>query len=148
MTEPDPTPDPTPDPAPDPDLGDAGRRALEQERKARKSAERRAQAADDRVQALQRAEIERVAGQAADGYKPLADPSDLWRADSVDLAAMLDEHGAVDAQKVRETAGRIIQTKPHWALQPPRVAGSADAGKGSASEPSMDDLAAKIVRGR
>jgi hypothetical protein len=133
----------TPDPAPDPDeqLGDA-------ERKARKAAERRLQDADSRVQALQRAEIERVAGQAADGYKPLADPSDLWRADQGDLAAMLDEHGAVDPTKVREAVGRVVSAKPHWALQPPRVAGSADGGKGSAAEPSMDDLAARIVRGR
>jgi hypothetical protein len=148
MTEPeDPTPDPTPDP--DEQLGDAGRKALDAERKARKAAERRAQAADDRVQALQRSEVERVAGAAADGYKPLADPSDLWRADQADLAAMLDEHGAVDPSKVREAVGRVVSAKPHWALQPPRVAGSADARKGSsAAEPSMDELAARIVRGR
>jgi hypothetical protein len=151
MTEPDPTPDPAPDPAaaPDETLGAAGTKALDAERKARKAAERRLQDADSRVQALQRAEIERVAGQAADGYKPLTDPSDLWRADGVDVTSLLADDGSIDPAKVREAVGRVIATKPHWATQAPRVAGGADARVGSGGgEASMDDLAAKIVRGR
>jgi hypothetical protein len=146
MTDPE---DPTPDPTPNPDepLGDAGLRALESERRARRVAEKRLQDADVRLAALQRDAIERIAGQPADGHKPLADPSDLWSG-GADVAQLLDEDGSIDPVKVRDAVRRVIESKPHWAQQPARVQGSADAGRGTAAQPNVEDLAARIIRGR
>jgi hypothetical protein len=152
MTEPDPTPDPAPDPTPDPadeQLEAAGLKALDAERKARKSAERRLQDADDRVQALQRAEIERIASHPVAGHKSLAEPSDLWKGDGVALTQMIDEHGSIDAAAVWATVDKLVEDRPHWATRPPGVAGSADARKGrGGGEASMDEVAARIIRGR
>lgn len=129
-------------------LGDAGRRALEAERKARRNAEQTASTLGQRVEALQRTEIQRIAGAGADGFRPLADATDLWRADEVELSSLLNDAGDVDADRVRETVGRVIKQRPHWGAAPARALGSADGGRGAPSAPSMDDIAAKLIGGQ
>src|ERR1035437_4246177 len=95
---------PVQDDVADEPLEAAGLKALESERKARRTAEKRLEALDGRVQALQIAEVERVAGAA------MADPSDLWRADGVELAAMLNDAGDIDQDRVREAVGTVLET--------------------------------------
>jgi hypothetical protein len=126
----------------------AGIKALEAERKARKAAEKQLAALGGRVEALQRAEVERIAGQQAGDYRPLADPSDLWRADGVELGALLNEVGDIDPDRVRATVGGVLEARPHWAVRQPPASGSGDGGKGAPAEPSMDTIAEKLIRGR
>ena len=59
-----PTTDPKPDPKPaESELGDAGRRALEQEREARRAAEKRASAAEEKLSKIERDQLlSKVAG--------------------------------------------------------------------------------------
>jgi len=121
-------------------LGEAGRRALEAERKARREAEQKLAALAGRVEALQRAEAERLAG------GKLADPRDMWAA-GVELDGLLDNEGALNADKVVEAVDGLLAERPHWA-KAPRLTGSADAGRGEpASEPSLAAIADQIVRG-
>lgn len=65
----------------------------------------------DRLATLQRREAERLAADQ------LADPADLWR-DGVELAALLDDDGNLDASKVAEAAGATVAQHRHWAAQP------------------------------
>jgi hypothetical protein len=128
------------------DLGDAGKRALEAERKARRAAEQQLATLTGRVEALQRREAERIAGAPAAGFRPLAAADDLWRG-NVQLDGLLDEHGAVDPTRVQAAVKDVLAERPHWAVQPPR-AGSADGGRGSGpSEPNIGSIADSIIRG-
>jgi hypothetical protein len=129
------------------DLGAGGKRALQAERDARKSAEQQLATLGQRVEALQRLEVERIAGSEADGFRPLASAADLWRADGVEIGALLTEDGDVDASKVRETVGGVLESRPHWGAAPPRPGGSVDAGRGqAAAAPTMAQLADQVMR--
>ncbi|OBC12614.1 hypothetical protein A5784_32825 [Mycobacterium sp. 852013-50091_SCH5140682] len=94
----------------DDDAGDGkgGREAAKYRRRLREAEAERDQLAE-RVTALQRAEVERLA--TADGLKPAA----LWS--STELAGLLDDEGVVDAAKVaaaisgaRDTLGILKPT--------------------------------------
>jgi hypothetical protein len=60
-----------------------------------------------RLETLQTAEVERIAGQY------LTDPRDLWR-DGGSLGQVLDEDGNVDRAKVAAAAAEILKAHPHW----------------------------------
>jgi hypothetical protein len=120
-------------------LGETGMRALEAERKARRSAERQLEALGSRVENLQRAEAERHAADV------LSDPTDLWR--DAELADVLDENGDVQAGAVQAVADTVASNHPHWRKRT-APAGSADARKGTEAEPNADDIAARLIRGR
>ena len=111
----------------DEQLGEAGRKALEAERKARREAEQQLAALAGRVEALQRGEVERLAAGR------LADARDLWST-GVELDALLGEDGNLDAGKIDETVEGILRDRPHWA-KPQRPSGSSDAGKGTTPPP-------------
>lgn len=63
-----------------------------------------------RVETMQRKEVERLAGAR------LADGGDVWLA-GTELANMLDEAGDVDASKVGELVDEITANRPHWAAK-------------------------------
>lgn len=61
----------------------------------------------ERLSTLQRAEAQRLASEH------LADGADLWR-DGAELAAMLNDDGDVDADKVTEAAKALVAAHGHW----------------------------------
>jgi hypothetical protein len=129
------------------DLGAAGKRAIQAERDARKAAEQQLDALGKRVEALQRVEVERIAGSEADGFRPLASAADLWRADGVEIGGLLTEAGDVDASKVREVVGEVLEARPHWGVTPPRPGGSVDAGRGQAPQaPTVAQIADQVMQ--
>ncbi len=82
----------------------------------------------ERLQAMQRAEAERIASTADSGFSGLADGADLFR-DGTELGDLLSEDGTVDVERVRERVGVLAEQHPHWE-RPARPMGSADAGRG------------------
>lgn len=129
------------------DLGAAGKRAIQAERDARKAAEQQLATLGQRVEALQRLEVERIAAEPADGFRPLASAADLWRADGVEIGGLLNEDGDVDPAKVRETVGGVLDARPHWGVAPPRPGGNVDAGRGHAAQaPTVAQLADAVMR--
>jgi hypothetical protein len=90
--------------------------ALRHEAASRRRALRAAEAERDqlreRVDTHDRAEVERLVAGA------LADPTDVWGAVELDA---LREGGAVDAAKVNESVAALLEAKPHYALDRPRV---------------------------
>lgn len=119
-------------------LGEAGQKALEAERKARKEAEQQLAALSGRVEALQRGEVERLAGER------LAAPADLWTT-GVTLDQLLGEDGNLDGAKLTETLDGVLAGRPHWA-KPSRPSGSSDAGRGAHSQPlSAAQIADQIM---
>lgn len=117
-----------------PDVAALRKEAASHRRKAR-AAEAERDALAGRVEALQRAEAQRVAGMISEGFRPLSDPSDLWRAEGVELSAMLAEDGTVDPERVREAARGVGIAHPSWVHRPPV---DFDGGKGSGSQ--IDDV--------
>ena len=79
----------------------------------------------DQVAALQRAEVERLAAER------LADPSDLWRHDGVELDALLGEDGGLDAERWPPPWPGWSRRTPHGASRGPTSA----PGPGAASSP-------------
>lgn len=88
---------------------------------------REAEAARDqlgeRLAALQRGQAETLA------REHLADGADLWR-DGLDLAALLDHNGQVDAAKVAEAAQATVAAHRHWAAPRPPKRNPAGSGGG------------------
>jgi hypothetical protein len=84
------------------------------------------------VAAMQRAEVERVAGTASEGFRPLAAPEDLWLG-GVELDGLLAEDGTVDAGRVREAVGALAAQRPHWLASTSRP-GGADSGRGAGAQ--------------
>jgi hypothetical protein len=81
---------------------------------------RRAQAAEaerdalqQRLEVLQRGEVERHAATA------LADPSDLWTV-GTDLGAVLDDAGNIDPAKVDAVVADVLASHSHWAVSTPQ----------------------------
>ncbi len=69
------------------------------------------EAAVTRLAAAQHSDVERHA------ETHLLDRTDIWRAQP-DMAAFLDEFGAVDQVKVAEAAQQLVAEKPHLARPP------------------------------
>lgn len=78
-----------------------------------------------RVEHMQRAEIERLAA------GKLADPADVWR-DGAKLADLLDDTGNIDPDKVNGTVDGLLEAHAHWGVQqptrPPRYAAGGHSG--------------------
>lgn len=138
----DPTPDPSTDPKPDPsagDLGEAGKRALAEERNARKAAEKAAKdaqtALDDlkkssmtdheRALAEERAKIRKeVLGEAnarllrteirAAAAGKLADPGDA-AALLGDIDRFVNNDGEPDTKAIASAIERLVRDKPYLA---------------------------------
>lgn len=91
------------------------------------------------VEQYQIAAVERL---ATTGPAALASGSDLWKA-GVDLAELIDDDGAVDAERVGAAVARVVAEQPHWRRP------AADLGQGvrtPASTPPPD--LASIMRDR
>ncbi len=151
--------------ADDQGLGDAGKRALDAERTARREAEKalkQAQAELDAAREAAMSETERLIAQArreardealseahtrlvraearALATGKLADPSDI--SSFIDLTTFeVDADGNVDSAAITAAIDALIKSKPYLAAQ--RVGGDADAGaRGAAPRTtgSMNDL--------
>jgi hypothetical protein len=66
----------------------------------------------ERLNRMQRAEVERIASQH------LADGNDFFR-DGAQLADLLTEHGDIDVEKVTELANALASSHPHWRRRGP-----------------------------
>jgi ElaB/YqjD/DUF883 family membrane-anchored ribosome-binding protein len=147
-----------------PELGDAGKQALQTERKARRDAEKALKAIQSELEAAREAQLseaEKAISQArreardealrevnarviraeakALATGKLADPSDI--SSFIDLNTFeVDDEGNVDTKAIAKAIDELIKQKPYLAAQ--RVGGDADAGaRGAAPTPrgSMND---------
>ena len=76
-----------------------------------------------RVEHMQRGEVQRLTADR------LADPEDLWR--ETELADLLDERGNIDTTKVDGRVGALLEEHPHWATPVPRVVDSRKLKSGA-----------------
>ncbi len=92
------------------DSGDSAklRREAARYRRSLRDTEAERDSLRDRLDVLQRAEVERLA--SADG---LAVPGDFWLS-GANLAELLDDDGNVDHGRVRESVAKILVDRPHW----------------------------------
>lgn len=170
--EPDPKDPPkdTPDDGPADDLGDAGKRALSEERTARRQAERAAKTAAEELKALRestatdaekailkareegKSEALKVANgrllkaeiKAAAAGK-LADPTDAVRL--LDADEFTDDNGEVDAKKLAKAVDQLLTDKPYLAGKGHRPSG--DGGNGPrGGDPAGSWFAQAIRAGR
>jgi hypothetical protein len=93
-----------------------------------RATEKELEAANTRVEAMQRAEVERLAA------SKLADAQDLWR-DGAALADLLDDSGNVDGAKVGGLVESLVEAHPHWTV-PRKSAAPFSALKSGASKPA------------
>ena len=153
-----------------PDLGDAGKRALAEERTARKQAERAAQAASRELAALREStasESEKAILKAREEGKnealktanerllkaeikaaaagKLADPTDAVRL--LDADDFTDDTGEVDPKKLNKAIDGLLKDKPYLAGKGLKPAG--DGGNGPrGGDPSGSWFAQAIRAGR
>ncbi len=141
------------------DLGDAGKRALEAERKARKAAEKRAADAEARVKAADDAgktEVERLQGQVADLTKQAeaaiarVDRYEVAAAKGLSLAqarrlvgATKDELEA-DADEMRSELG--LDKEPATGTKRPTEDLKSGASNEDDEEPDTGAIADKIIK--
>ena len=86
--------------------------------------EKQLAAMTERVQAMQRSEVERLA------TSKLTDPGDIWR-DGAQLADVLDDDGNIDSGKVDGLIDNLVKSHAHWAAakpQPPRQRAGLTSG--------------------
>lgn len=100
----------------------------------------------ERVAAMQRGDAERLAAEH------LADGADLWR-DGLELAAVLDEAGNLDPEKVQQAARATAAAHRHWATRPPVKRNPVGRGgfHSGATSPNLDPVAtswAKVLNTR
>lgn len=152
----------TTDAAPaDDNLGDPGKKALQAEREARKTAERELKDLRSRIQAMEEAqnktaeeraaleqqrELERAALSKANerilaaeiraaAKGELADPSDALT--FIDRSTFeVGDDGSVDGDAIKSAISELLEQKPYLAARrEPKVEGSADGGTREASRP-------------
>lgn len=78
-----------------------------------REAEERSAALEQRVTAMQRAEVERIAG------TKLTAAEDFWTL-APDLPELLDEAGELDHDRITDAIADVIKQRPHW-RKPARV---------------------------
>jgi len=117
-----------------PEAASAAREAAKW-RKQFREAESQVAALTERLTALQRREVERLA--SAD----MADPEDLWRS-GVELTELLDEDGNVDQGKVTETVQNVLRQHRHWSKPVPAAAPATDVGTSGLGTVPNDFVAA------
>jgi hypothetical protein len=149
-------------------LGDAGIKALQDERKARRAAERAAKAAQAEIEKLREAtlsETERAIAEAkrlgreealteansrlvfaeakAAATGRLTDPADI--AAFIDLAQFdVSEDGSVDTKAINSAIDDLLKSKPYLAAQ--RVGGSVDGGARGKPQSAQSDMNSLIRR--
>ncbi len=155
------------------ELGDAGKKALDEERNARKTAEKQArdaQAELDKIRASSMSDQEKaVAPAKAEGRDEalktanerlvraevkaaaagkLADPGDALGLLG-DLTTFIDKTGDVDTKAITSAIDELVKTKPYLSAKPGNGAGEGGARGGNAnSGPSMDDWLRQQAAGR
>lgn len=138
VTDPPVTDPPADPPVTDPDLGEAGKKALENERKARRDAERRAKEREEELEQLRRSQMdeqERAVADARDegkkeataavntrlvsaevraaaAKKGLTDPADAVRLLDLDQFDV-DDNGDVDASAIEAALTALVESKPY-----------------------------------
>lgn len=137
-------PEPTDTPAPDEAQRPAGERETGNAEAARYRRQlREAEATRDtlagRVEAMQRAEVERLAADR------LAVPGDLWRF-GVDLSALLTDDGDLDAAAVDAAVDALAADRPHLAPRRPFAPDSFGQGRRGTAQP--DRGWAELLRGQ
>lgn len=152
-------------------LGDAGKRALEEERSGRKAAEkaaRDAQAELDKLRKDSMSDQERAVAEAkaearaevltqanqrllraevrAAAAGKLADPDDALGL--LDLPSFMDDDGEINTKAIKSAIDKLVSSKPYLSARPGNGSGEGGARGGNANtEPSMDDwLRAKAGR--
>lgn len=148
------------------ELGEAGKRAIEAERKARKDAEQSAKklAAElDRLREQSMSDTERAIQQArrdaanearqqlmqrlvtaevrAAAAGRLADPDDAVR--FLNLSDFTGDDGEIDSKAVAAAIGELVASKPYLAASPaaPKFTGTADQGpRGTADDADLGSL--------
>ena len=120
------------------DDGDAKlRREASRYRRQLREAEGERDGLRGRVEAMQRAEVERLAADR------IAVPADVWLA-GTSLPDMLDEDGNVDQAKVTDRIGQILTDRPGWRRQSaPSFDGGVRATAPSTGPTWFDALRAK-----
>lgn len=123
-----------PDPAPDPteaqeaqDAPESGNSEAARYRRRLRDAEAERDAHATRIEAFQRRDVARLAGET------LAQPSDLFDVGGRDLADLLDDAGEVDADKVTMAAAALLESRPGLAKAKDQV-WPADTGQGRQGE--------------
>ncbi len=117
------------------DTGDAKlRREAARYRRSLREAETERDGLRGRVEAMQKAEVERLAA------NDLAAPADMWLTGTT-LADLLDDNGDVDTAKVTDTIQRVIGERPSWraAPAPPSFDGGVRA-TAAAPGPTYQDV--------
>jgi hypothetical protein len=143
-TETDETPEGGTSGTPDAENGSQGGSKLHQEaaryRVRAKEAEAALAAAQERVEALQRSDIERVAGEV------LSMPGDFWLSEN-DLSAYLNDQGHVDYDRVREDARLLVTERP--GLQKPKFTAGYDPtqGYGGRTDPKREPTLVDLFKG-
>jgi hypothetical protein len=152
----------TPAETTDDGLGDAGKAALQAERKARRDAERAAKALQEELESLRhasmseqeraleaaRAEARAEALAEATGRlvraevrsaaaSRLADPDDALRFLDMDTITV-DADGNVDRESLTSALDELLTSKPYLSNAAQRVGGDADAGARGAAPASVD----------
>jgi hypothetical protein len=145
-----PVADPPVDPAPAPELGDAGKKALTEERTARKAAEKLAADQAARLREFEdrdKTEAEKLAAKAeasdkiaakataravraevkaaAEGF---ADPADA--AAFLDLSKYADAEGEIDSEAIAADVATLLAAKPHLAKGDGRRSPAPDPSQG------------------
>lgn len=154
----DPPVDPPADPPADPALGDAGKRAIEKERAARKAAEQakkeaeaalkvytdrdatdaeksaaKQKEADDRIAALTTRAVSAEIRALATGF---ADPADA--AAFLDSAKYVGDDGEIDTEKIKTDLADLLTRKPHLAARRgPKPDPSQGAKPGGTDPPTL-----------
>ena len=113
-------------------------RQLRAEAKRHRLAKNAAEAERDtlrgRVDQQDKREVERLAGDR------LQNANDIWL--TTDIAALRDEEGALDADKISERLDAVLEQRPHWRKTngPPRTSQAASARRSSSRRASAKPL--------
>ena len=129
--------DPVEPDAPDPVEPEKPSREAAKYRRQLRESQSHAEALQVRVEAMQRADVERLA--ATD----LQTPADLWLT-GPDLADLLDEAGDVDPEKVKTTVAAVLEQRPGWA----RPDGPPAFDGGARSTPPRQVSMQEVLQGR
>lgn len=161
--EPIPEPAPEPEPETEPDLGDAGKRALDEERAARKDADRKLKAAEaalEKIKAASMTEQERAVAEAkaqaraevleeanerllrseirAAAAGKLTDPDDA-PALLGDLGRFLADDGEINTKAIKSAIGELVKSKPYLAVAGSRPGPLPGGGARPSSGTSIND---------
>lgn len=167
-SEPPATP-PAEPPAPAAELGDAGKRALDEERSARKAAEKQARDAQAELDKLRQASMSdtekavakaRAEGKAeafqdattrlvraevrAAAANKLADPSDAIGL--LDLDSFVDANGEVDTKAITSAIDALVTSKPYLGARPGNGSGEGGPRGAATPTPDSDPLAEALAR--